>query len=285
MTSPDSPAKPPFSPADSRHNTLRADAHANDSSRAELTRAEQKLIRELHSKKGRREQRRFLVEGGKSVAELLASDWPVVAVYASHEAAPDLRDAAARRGLPLLEISQSLLTSLGTYEHNDSALAVAGWRERGILPALPGELVLVLDDIRDPGNFGTIIRSADWYGIRQIVCSPETAELYSPKVIAASMGSFLRVSVTYTALPAYLQRCQVPVFGALMSGRSVYGLPLKAADGAVLVIGNEAHGPSEAVAACVTQAVTIPRFGAAESLNAGIATAILLDHWARHRHA
>lgn len=280
MTSVPKPASPRTASARPEHTADEKSARSGEAAR-EVTRADQKRIRELHGKKGRREQGSFLVEGGKSVAELLASDWPVLAVYASHEAAPALREATARRGLQLIEVSTSLLTSLGTYEHNDSALAVAGCRQRQVLPIRSGELVLALDDIRDPGNLGTIIRTADWYGIRQIVCSPETAELYNPKVIAATMGSFLRVTVSYTDLPTFLASCGVPVFGALLAGRSVHELALSSQAGAVLVVGNEAHGLSAAVAAEVTQPITIPRFGAAESLNAGIATAILLDHWAR----
>lgn len=250
---------------------------------ADLTRAEQKRVRDLHSKKGRREHNSFLVEGGKSVSELLASDWPVLAVYASHEAAPDLRDAAAARGLRLIEVSASLLTSLGTYENNDAAIAIAGRRDWPLKALREGELTLALDDIRDPGNLGTILRLADWYGVTQVVCSPTTAELHNPKVIAASMGSFLRMPVHEVDLAVWLaeQRAAgVVVTGAVLDGENTHRLR-KPLVGGVLVVGNESRGLSDAVAAQLSRRFTIPRFGQAESLNAGVAAAVLLDQWRR----
>lgn len=252
----------------------------------EVTRAEQKRVRDLHSKKGRREHNAFLVEGGKSVAELLAADWPVLAVYASHEAAPALRDATARRGMRLHEVSASLLTSLSTFESNDSALAIAGQRAWPQQPLRAGELTLVLDDIRDPGNLGTILRLADWYGVTQVVCSPTTAEWQAPKVIAASMGSFLRMPLLVRALPEFLAQARADgaeVLGAVLDGENTHRLrqPVAKAAGAVLVIGNESHGLSTEVQALLTRRLTIPRFGQAESLNAGVATGILLDGWRR----
>lgn len=252
----------------------------------EVTRAEQKRVRDLHSKKGRREHNGFLVEGGKSVAELLAADWPVLAVYASHDAAPSLRDATARRGMRLHEVSASLLTSLSTFESNDSALAIAGQRSWPQQPLRAGELTLVLDDIRDPGNLGTILRLADWYGVTQVVCSPTTAEWQAPKVIAASMGSFLRMPLLVRELSEFLAQARddgAEVLGAVLDGENTHRLrqPVAKAAGAVLVIGNESHGLSAEVQALLTRRLTIPRFGQAESLNAGVATGILLDGWRR----
>lgn len=256
------------------------------------TRAEQKRVRELHAKKGRREQGAFLVEGGKSVAELLAADWPVRVVYATpghlaSVAGAELGLLAARRGLRLVEVGEALLTSLGTYEHNDSAIAVAGRRDWPTLPVHDASLTLALDDIRDPGNLGTILRLADWYGVSQVVCSATTAEWQSPKVIAASMGSFLRVPVSTVDLPAWLaarRAAGIAVAGAVLDGESAHALS-PAFTGGVLVIGNESHGLSDAVQAQLARRLTIPRFGAAESLNAGVATGILLDGWRRARPA
>ena len=252
------------------------------------TRADQKRVRELHAKKGRREQNAFLVEGGKSVAELLASDWPVLAAYATPEylagpAAADLRTAAARRGLRLTEVGASLLTSLGTFEHNDSAIAVAGARRWSLQAPQAGALTLALDDIRDPGNLGTILRLADWYGVTQVVCSPGTAEWQNPKVIAASMGSFLRVGVHERPLADWLAGLRadgVAIAGAVLDGENTHALATPFTDG-VLVIGNESHGLSAEVQAQLTRRLTIPCFGVAESLNAAIATGILLDGWRR----
>lgn len=259
---------------------------AETKSSPEITKAEHKRVRALQQKAGRREQSAFLVEGAKSVHELLASDWPVVAVYASHEQAAEFRDATTRRGLRLIEVSTSLLSSLGNYATNESALAVAGVRAWRAMPLRDGQLTLALDDLRDPGNLGTILRLADWYGVSQIVASQTTAELFNPKVIAASMGSFLRVPFHVVDLPEWLAaaREQAVVCGAVMNGISTHTLtgPLfSMQQPGVLVIGNESNGLSAACLEQVSERVSIPRFGAAESLNVGVATGILLDQWRR----
>lgn len=251
------------------------------------TRIDQKRLRALHAKKGRREQGAFLVEGHKSVAELLDSDWPVTAVYATPEFVPTLAAAARRRGLVPMTVSVSQLTQLGTFEHNDSALAIAGLRHWTLLPATADTLTLVLDNIRDPGNLGTLLRLADWYGVRQVLCSPTTVEWQSPKVIAASMGSFLRVPLQVLDLPAWLavQRdAGLTVAGAVLDGESTH-VSNKLFSGGVLVIGSESHGLSLDVQLQLTKRLTIPRFGTAESLNAGVAAGILLDTWRRVRGA
>ena len=248
-----------------------------------LTRNTIKLIKSLQQKKFRREHGLFVVEGGKSVQEALASDWPVHTVYCTESYLPELERALRRRHIEPVLAKAAELAEMGSYEQNDTALAVLAVPAPTPLRLSESEYALVLDDIRDPGNLGTILRTADWYGIRQIVCSPETAELYNPKVIAASMGSFLRVQLHYTALPAFLlsQRAR-PIYGAFLDGANLHQLQFAAAGG-LLVVGNEANGISADVAAHVSQRLTIPRFGQAESLNAGIATAIVLDNWARQR--
>lgn len=259
---------------------------ADDKSNPEITKAEHKRVRALQQKTGRREQSAFLVEGAKSVHELLASDWPVVAVYASHEQAAEFREATSRRGLRLIEISASLLSSLGNYTTNESALAVAGMRAWRAMPLRDGQLTLALDDIRDPGNLGTILRLADWYGVSQIVASHTTTDVFNPKVIAASMGSFLRMPFHVVDLPQWLSaaRAQAIVCGAVMDGISTHSLsgPLfSTQQPGVLVIGNESNGIGATIAEHLSERVSIPRFGTAESLNVGVATGILLDQWRR----
>ncbi|NQD35772.1 RNA methyltransferase [Permianibacter sp. IMCC34836] len=238
-----------------------------------------KLIKSLQQKKYRREHALFVVEGGKSVQEVLASDWPLHSVYATAAYLPELAAGLRRRGLDAITVKAAELADMGSYEHNDSALAVLEIPLPAPIRFGDGEYVLVLDDIRDPGNLGTIIRTADWFGIRQIICSPETADLYNPKVLAASMGSFLRVQVHYTALPAFLQaHADRPSYGAFLDGTDVHRTAFEPRGG-LLVIGNEAHGIQPELAGLVTHRITIPAYGQAESLNAGIATAILLDNW------
>ncbi len=143
-------------------------------------------------------------------------------------------------------------------------------------------LVIALDAVRDPGNLGTIIRLCDWFGVHQLVCSEDTADCYNPKVIQASMGSISRVQVHYTKLEDYLQKSNLPVFGAVMDGHSVYEKSLPA--NGILVMGNEANGISPEIDQLIDFRITIPRFGnnqATESLNVATATAILLSEFRR----
>lgn len=248
-----------------------------------LSRAQLQALRDLHRRAGREAAGRFLVEGRKSVLELLASTWPVIAVYAAADTQPLLAPACAARGIPCQVLSVDLLSRASTFERNDSALAVVPlhpWREQ---PVSNDSLTLVLDDLRDPGNLGTILRLADWYGVRQVVCSPTTVDVTNSKTLAASMGSFLRIPVLVRELPAWLAMQQaggICVAGAVLDGEDVHHLPVPFRGG-VLVIGNESHGLSPALQALLDRRLTIPRFGAAESLNAAMATAILLDGWRR----
>ncbi|MFO7256638.1 MAG: RNA methyltransferase [Bacteroidota bacterium] len=241
-----------------------------------ISKAKSKFIKSLKIKKYRKQEQCFVVEGRKSVAELLASDYDVVMVLGTPAFLSTIRPLP---GVEVIEASESDLVSLGTFESNDGALAVARMKPERLLLPSKGEWMLALDDIRDPGNLGTIIRIADWYGIKKIVASLETADRYNPKVISASMGSFLRVDLCYTDLPAYIDQIQVPVVGAFLDGDDVHTAPF-GYDG-ILVIGNESHGISEAVSARVSKRVTIPGYGGAESLNAAAATAVILDNLRR----
>lgn len=241
-----------------------------------ISKAKSKFIKSLKIKKYRKQEQCFVVEGRKSVRELLASDYDVVMVLGTPAF---LSGIHARTETEVVEASEPDLVSLGTFESNDGALAVARMRAEGLLFPAEGEWMLALDDIRDPGNLGTIIRIADWYGIGKIVASLETADQYNPKVISASMGSFLRVNLCYAELSTYLEAVGVPVAGAFLDGESLHGLSF--GDSGILVIGNESRGISDAVAGRVTMRVTIPGYGGAESLNAAAATAVILDNLRR----
>jgi RNA methyltransferase, TrmH family len=242
-----------------------------------------KLVRALHQKKHRLAEGLFLVEGGKSVLELLAGgpghlSLEVAAVFctgAFAQAHPHLL-ARAREGEV---VSADDLAQVGTLQTNDAALAVVRLPPQPAQSLALGPLTLALDDLRDPGNLGAIARIADWYGIAHVVCSPTTAEWYNPKVVAASMGSFLRVQPLYTDLAAWLGSCGLPVLGAFLAGESIH--QVAAPERCVLLVGNEARGISPTLAHLVGRRVTIPRFGAAESLNAAMATAILCDNLRR----
>jgi len=218
-----------------------------------------------------------VVQGAKSVHELLASDFNVQLVLGT----PDfLAKARILPGTEVIPVSEKELSGLSEFQTNDAALAVAGMKSNHA-PSIPShEFALVLDDIRDPGNLGTIIRTADWFGISRIVASEETADFYNPKVISATMGSFVRVAMFYTDLQQYLATTDLPVYGAYLNGQDVHTVAF--GKGGLIVIGNESRGISEDIEKYITQKITIPQYGQAESLNAAIATAIICDNVRRN---
>ena len=245
-----------------------------------ISKAKSKFIKSLQIKKYRKQEQCFVVEGRKSVAELIRSDYETILLLATRDFLSEL-GSSLQDDTEVVEVVASDLTGLGEYQSNEDALAVA--RMKPGIPAIPkrDEWLLAVDDIRDPGNLGTIIRTADWYGIRSIIASEQTAELYNPKVINASMGSFLRVNLCYASLTGYLNTASVPVVGAFLDGTDIHDCEFGASG--ILVIGNESNGISEAVGALVGTRITIPRFGQAESLNASIATAVILDNIRRYQ--
>jgi TrmH family RNA methyltransferase len=236
-----------------------------------------KLCRSLHQKKYRQEEQLFLVEGAKSVSELIAegtsNGFQIAAVFATKEFVTGIEQHKVNF---LLETATpDELEQAGTVQSNNAALAVVEIPAQSNLVPTDGWL-LALSDIRDPGNLGTIIRIADWYGIRHVLCSPTTADWYNPKVIAASMGSFLRVKPCYTNLGQFFSTYQQPVYGALLNGSDIHQFQAKAKG--TILIGNESQGIADELLPLITHALTIPRIGGAESLNAGIATAIFCDN-------
>ncbi len=248
-----------------------------------ISQAELKRLRALQQKKYRAEQRRFLVQGRKVVAELLASSRRTEAVYASEEAAAFIRGAAEKKGVPLHVLAAHELQKIGTLETGNELVAVAVEPEapRFRAPA-SGELMLALDDIHDPRNMGGLIRIADWFGISRLMCSPDCMEIYNPKVVQSSMGSIFRVEVRYAPLADELRQCAAlgaRVFLAHMDGAPVWDAQL--ARPAVLVLGSESHGLSEALRAMDAAVISIPRLGGAESLNVAMAAAALCTEFAR----
>lgn len=242
-----------------------------------ISKAKVKYVKSLQLKKYRIEEQCFLVEGEKSVEELLRSDFELVCLAAR----ADLLHRWEQRlgGAEAFEASEAELTGMSSLQTNDAAVAVAKMKPNPEWKVNSKEFALVLDDIRDPGNLGTIIRTADWYGINKIIASEETADFYNPKTIIATMGSFCRVQVLYTHLATYLPSISLPVMGTFLDGQSVHDYFFPTAG--LVVIGNESKGISAEVEQQVSARLTIPRFGKAESLNAGIATAIVLDNLRR----
>jgi RNA methyltransferase, TrmH family len=244
-----------------------------------ISKAKIKYLKSLQVKKYRKEAQCFVVEGAKSVVELLKSDFEILLVLGTETFIGSNNRVLNRLNAEIISVTEADLLEAGTYQSNNAALAVAKMKTDRAPVLKPDEFALVLDDIRDPGNVGTIIRTADWYGITNIIASEETADFYNPKVISATMGSFCRVKVHYTSLAEYLSASATTIYGTFLDGADVHKLKFKT--GGLVVIGNEANGISDEVAKYVNQKITIPRFGAAESLNAGIATAIILDNLIR----
>ncbi|NOT76662.1 MAG: RNA methyltransferase [Cyclobacteriaceae bacterium] len=244
-----------------------------------LSKSKISFIKSLQVKKYRQAEQCFLIQGAKTVNETLTSDFEILTLLGTQEFLSSVDDTILGKVKEIIRVSETELTTVGSVETNNSALAVVRMKAQ-VKPSIKStDFVLVLDDIRDPGNLGTIIRTAEWYGIRAIIASPETTDFYNPKVISATMGSFLRTNVFYTALPEFLSGVSMPVYGTFLKGENIH--TMKFGKGGLIVIGNESKGISEPVQKFVTNRITIPRFGEAESLNASTATAIVLDNLRR----
>lgn len=246
-----------------------------------LSKSLAQLVRSLHQKKYRQQEQLFLVENGKSVGEVLASDFRVDLLLCTESFYKENAVGADRQRCRVELVSADELTRVGTLESNNAAIAVVRMRPPSVGLPLPSGWTLVLDEVRDPGNLGTILRIADWYGVDTILCSETTADVYNPKVISASKGSFTRIQWWYGDVAEVLRQTNLPVLGAFLDGDDVHRLPVADTRAGYVVMGNEANGISPALAPLVTQRITIPRYGAAESLNVGIATAVILDNLRR----
>ena len=234
-----------------------------------ITKREIKEIRALAQKKFRDAEGLFVVEGEKLVAEALQSGYEVVKLFRTDE------------------IGEEEMARISLLTHPSPALAVVRKpAETEFVPPI-GELILALDSLRDPGNVGTILRIADWFGIRTVLASPDTVEIYNPKVVQATMGAIFRVRVYICPLPetlATLRKQGIPVYGTFLQGDSLYGAPLARAG--VIVLGSERDGISPAVEAVVSERLYIPPFppGEApgpESLNVATAAAIVCGEFRR----
>lgn len=211
--------------------------------------------------------------------ELINSDYRTRTVYVTPMFLQEHRNAIQNANIEIVSVSHQVLEGLGTFKTNDAALAVVEMKSNTPLAAQEGEYALLLDDLNDPGNLGTIIRIADWFGLRKIICSESTVDLYNPKVIAAAKGSFTRVQVYYTLLPEFLKEQELPILGADMDGADVhtYAFP----KGGYLLMGSEASGIHADLLPFVKEKLSIPAWGGAESLNVAMATAILCDNLRR----
>lgn len=236
-----------------------------------LSKNQIKLVRSLELKKNRKRENLFVAEGPKVVGDLLRTGYKPHTIFSTTPRA----DAQL--------VTEEELRHISFLQHPQEVLAVFE------IPAAPHpspdgqQLSLALDGIQDPGNLGTIIRIADWFGIGTIYCSPETADAYNPKVVQATMGSIAHVSITYCNLVELLSTAHCPVYGTLLNGDNIYQQPLT--PHGIIVMGNEGNGISQAVRPLITHRLLIPNFNpateTAESLNVAIATAITCSEFRR----
>lgn len=237
-----------------------------------LSKSQISLLTSLQHKKFRREHGLFIVEGHKSIAEFVDSHYHIDTVYHTYGNAPKLLKLSQK--INFQEISLNDLQKISGLKTPTDIIATVKLPElAGLKPAdLKNKFSLVLDGVQDPGNMGTIIRTADWFGITTIICSDDSVDAFNPKVVQATMGSLARIKIVYTDLSHLLQQVSLPVYGALLNGQNIYTTNF-GTEG-LIVMGNEGNGIRPAVQQRVTKAVTIPRIGNAESLNVAIATAI-----------
>ena len=233
-----------------------------------------KLITSLQQKKYRNEHKLFIAEGVKVIQELLQSNFVLEHLFVTEVIFDEI--SISKKTL-INEADMKRITALSS---PSSCLA---------LFKIPNEpkidnkgLIVALDDIRDPGNLGTIIRLCDWFGVTQLVCSTETVDVYNPKVIQSTMGSIARVKVNYVDLNKFITESSLPVFGTFMDGENIYNEKLPKEG--ILILGNEANGISISLEKGITNRIAIPRFGdiqQTESLNVATATAIFLSEFRR----
>ncbi|WP_421949138.1 TrmH family RNA methyltransferase [Phaeodactylibacter xiamenensis] len=238
-----------------------------------------KYIQSLRQKKFRQKYDKFVVEGDKMVRELLEhrSEW-VETLFALPNWMEHLPPQQWPPALQAITVSENELSRLSLLKTPNQALALVRQPQYELnADALNGQLALFLDDLQDPGNMGTLLRLADWFGISTVICSPNCVEVFNPKVIQASMGAFLRVSTIVADFGAVLNAApDLTIFGADMEGGNIFQADLPKTG--VLVIGNEGAGITPAVMEKVTHRVSIPRGkgGGAESLNAAVAAGIII---------
>lgn len=264
-----------------------------------LSKSQIRFITSLKQKKFRRQHGAFVVEGAKSVEEFIHSDYVVHSLFYTPDTATKM--GKIPQNIELFEISDEELGKISNLTTPQGVLAVVKIPVAEILPgqndpentgpaAVRGAgmasgagpaagFTLVLDDVQDPGNLGTIIRTAEWFGFREIICSIGSVDAYNPKTVQASMGSLARLRVSYQDLSRLFEIHPLPVFGAVLDGQSIYEVDFGRTG--FILLGNEGNGISEKIRSYINCPVTIPRVGEAESLNVAISAALLCSELVR----
>ncbi|WP_459212846.1 TrmH family RNA methyltransferase [Aquimarina rhabdastrellae] len=242
-----------------------------------VSKNQKKLIKSLAQKKYRKQHRLFVAEGIKVIQELIDAKLKLKSLYCSNGV--EFKNVARDQQIIVEETALKQISFLTTPQKALAIFEIPIGEE-----SLNDGLIVALDDIRDPGNLGTIIRLCDWFGVKELICSKTTVDCYNPKVIQATMGSISRVAIRYVDLPNYIaeQATSLPVFGTFMKGENLYKTTLP--EKGIIIMGNEANGISNEIECLVNKRLTIPRFGPiqeTESLNVAMATSILLSEFKR----
>ncbi|WP_281322804.1 TrmH family RNA methyltransferase [Flavobacterium aestivum] len=239
-----------------------------------LSKNQIKLISSLQQKKHRFANQLFFAEGVKVIQELVKSNFELEHLYTTK---PDFDSISADKKTIISESELNKISALATPNTCLAVFKIPSEKKK-----VNSGLILALDSVRDPGNLGTILRLCDWFGIKQLLCSKETVDIFNPKVVQATMGSIARVNVNYIDLNAFISETKLPVFGTFMDGTNIYKTDLP--QEGIIIMGNEANGISKDLEKLIQKRLTIPRFGdlqETESLNVATATAIILSEFSR----
>lgn len=227
-----------------------------------------RFIKSLEQKKIRQEEGLFVIEGEKMVLE--AIEWIpnyIITIYCTNES----ESIKTTRNIQIEEVSSNELKSISSLKTPNKAIAIC----KNLPPtSIISPYTIALDGIQDPGNLGTILRMADWFGISHVICSFDTVDCYNPKVLQATMGAIFRVSVSYVELNDFFNKNTKPVYGALLEGENLFNTNFKSEG--IILLGNEGNGIRQINKKHINFPITIPKFGEAESLNVATAGAIIL---------
>ncbi len=248
-----------------------------------------KHINSLKINKFRKKYSEFIVEGDKCVFELLKSDFNTINIFANAEWIENYSTMPEISETEIIEITDPEMKKISSFSTACQILAIAEIPQTDFEKGnISEKLTLMIDDIKDPGNLGTIIRTADWFGINHIICSNETVDLFNPKVIQSSMGSFTRVKLLYVELSEYLQNLQpdICVYSCVLDGENIYKTELS--KNGIIILGSESHGVSEKLSPFISKKIAIPSFvdnknsgNSTESLNVSVAAGIICSEFKR----
>ncbi len=240
-----------------------------------------KQITSLQNKKFRQKYNKFIIEGYKTVLDIIDSNYHVSEIYTSNIEKYKL--LITKPNIKLIEISEEEMKKVSFFKTASDILAIVDFKDNTDFAAYNKGITLCLADIQDPGNLGTIIRSANWFGIENIVCSENTVDLHNPKTLQATMGAFANINIIYTDLEDFLFNTELKIYGTFLDGENIYESNL--AENCIVIMGNEGKGIPDNIAELVNNKITIPNFAGdklkAESLNVSTSTAIILSEFKR----